>query len=113
MDDKVNSVGSLLENATEFGKTSYELFKLKALDKTSELASLFFSHLLVILFVFIFIVMINIGIALWLGEMLGKIYYGFFIVAAFYLICGGVLHFFFKQQIKNIVNDSIIKQMLK
>jgi len=113
MDDKVNSVESLLETATEYGKTSYELFKLKTIDKTSELASSFVSHLLVILVVFIFFMMINIGIALWVGEMVGKIYYGFFIVASFYLIWGFVLHFFFKKQIKNFINNTIIKQMLK
>ena len=29
--------------------------------------------------------LVNVGLSLWIGELLGKAYYGFFAVAGFYL----------------------------
>ena len=60
-----------------------------------------------------FTVIINIGIALWLGDILGKAYYGFFVVAGFYALIGGVLHFFMRDFIKKRTCNSLILQMLK
>jgi len=61
----------------------------------------------------LFVLVFNIGIALWLGELLGKSYYGFFIVAAFYLIAAIVLHFFLLRWIKKPMSDLIISQALQ
>jgi hypothetical protein len=60
-----------------------------------------------------FALVLNIGVALWLGELLGKNYYGFFIVAAFYLFTGMVLHFFLHNWIKKPVSNLIITQVLQ
>jgi prolipoprotein diacylglyceryltransferase len=53
------------------------------------------------------------GIALWLGEILGKLWYGFFIVAGFYAATGLVVYFFMREWIKNMVSNFIIKHVLK
>jgi len=50
---------------------------------------------------------------LWLGELLGKSYYGFFIVAGFYALLALIFSIFRKQLIKNPVNNSIIEQVLE
>jgi hypothetical protein len=55
----------------------------------------------------------NLGLALWLGEILGEIFYGFFIVAGFYVITGIVIHFFMHKWFKRIVADYFIKRVLK
>ena len=47
--------------------------------------------------------MLNVGIALWLGDMLGKLHYGFFILAGVYFLIGIIILFFFPRQIKSIV----------
>ena len=47
MEDNAKLFESLLERATEYGKTSYELVKLKALDKTSDVVSSFIPHSIV------------------------------------------------------------------
>jgi hypothetical protein len=83
MEDKINFIEPLFEKAEEYGKTSCELFKLKALDKTTQVISTFVSRGAVVLFLSMFNVIVNIGIALWLGDILGKPYYGFFCVAGF------------------------------
>jgi hypothetical protein len=44
MEENKKLIESLLEKATEYGKTSFELVKLKALDKTSDVVSSFIPH---------------------------------------------------------------------
>jgi hypothetical protein len=112
MEDKIIFIEPLFERTEEYGKTSYELFKLKALDKTAGVLSTFISRGAVVLALTMFIVIVSIGIALWLGDLLGKSYYGFFCVAGFYAIIGGVLYFFMHNKIKKRISNSIISQIL-
>lgn len=112
MEDKLIFIEPLFERAEEFGKTSYELIKLKTLHKTTKVLSTFVSRGLVILILSMFVTILTIGVALWLGDLLGKPYYGFFCVAGFYGIAGVVLYFFLQNQIKKCVSNSIISLML-
>lgn len=104
---------SLLEKGEEFGKTSLELLKLKALEKTSGLASSLVLNGTFIFVISLFLIMGTIGLALWLGDLLGKPWYGFFAVAGFYGLMGFVLYFLLNKWIKRLVGDSIIKHALK
>jgi hypothetical protein len=113
MEDKSKSIESLLERAVDYGKTSYEIVKLKTLDKTSDIVSTIIPHSIVFVLFASFLLFINFGLAIWLGEVLGKTYFGFLVVAAFYLITGLIVHFFFHKRIKNLVWNYIVKQMLK
>ncbi|MCX6320541.1 MAG: hypothetical protein NTX93_01885 [Bacteroidia bacterium] len=113
MEDNKKSVELLLEKATEYGKTSFELVKLKVLDKTSDVVSTFIPHSVVIVLIGSFTLFLNLGLAFWLGEILGKIFYGFFVVAGFYVITGIVVHFFMHKWLKKVVGNYFIKQVLK
>ena len=113
MEDNKKLVELLLEKITEYGKTSYELVKLKALDKTSDVVSTFIPHSFVFILIALFMLFLNLGLAFWLGEILGKIFYGFFVVAGFYVIAGIVIHFFMHKWLKKVVGNYFIKQVLK
>jgi ABC-type uncharacterized transport system fused permease/ATPase subunit len=113
MENSAKLVESLLERAVEYGKTSYELVKLKALDKTSDVVSSFVPHTIVFVLITSFLLFLSLGLAFWLGEILGNICYGFFVVAAFYGIAAAVLHFFMHKWIKKLVCNYFIKQVLK
>src|SRR4051812_48779682 len=80
------NIESLFETIKDYGQTNIDLVKLKAADRASDIISSLVSNFLVLLALTMFIVILNIGIALLLGELLGKNYYGFFVLAAFYLI---------------------------
>ena len=41
MEDKVNLLEPLLEKVEAYSKTSFELIRLKALDKTADVAAMF------------------------------------------------------------------------
>lgn len=112
MEEKTSFIEPLFARAEEFGKTSIELLKLKAIDKSAGVVSTIVSRGTAVLFLTMFIVIVNIGAALWLGDILGKSYYGFFCVAGFYGIIGGIIYFFMHNTIKKRVSDSLIIQML-
>lgn len=106
-------IESLFEKAEAYAKTTYDLSKLKVLETTTQVAATLVSRLSVIIMFSLFTIVLSIGIALLLGESLGKIYYGFFIVAAFYLVAGIVFHFFLRKWIKRPLSELIIKQSLQ
>ncbi|MDQ3142421.1 MAG: hypothetical protein M3Q56_09275 [Bacteroidota bacterium] len=113
MDDNATAIESLFEKAEDYGKTSIELFKLNAIDKSAEIISSLVEKLVIFLVLALFVLVVNIGIALWLGEILGKTYYGFFIISAFYGLLALILHLFRHEWIKYPVSNSIITKMLK
>ncbi len=113
MENIVDSFESLLERAAEYGITSYELVKLKTINKTSDVVSSLIPHAVVFLILMSFLLFLSLGVAFWLGEIFGNMFYGFFVVAAFYGIIGLVLHFFMHDQIKKKISDYIVKQALK
>ena len=113
MENPASQLESLFEKAESFGLTTYELSKLKALETATKVVTPMVSGLAVIAMVAIFILLLSTGVAFWLGGLLGQIYYGFFIVAAFYLLVSFVLHFFLQKWIKKPLSDSIISQALQ
>lgn len=112
MEDTAKLIESLLERTVEYGKTSFELVKLKAVDKTSDVVSTLIPHTIVIVLIASFLLFVNLGLAFLLGEILGNIYFGFFVVAAFYGLSAIVLHFLMHKRLKKYIGDYIIKQVL-
>lgn len=106
-------IESLIEKGEQYGKTTIELLKLKTLDKSADVASTLISWSIVIVFAVLFFLILNIGVALWIGELLGKSYYGFFAVSGFYALLALIFAIFRKQFIKRPVNNSIITQVLE
>jgi hypothetical protein len=108
MENHAHSIESLVERVEEYGKTNIELYKLKTIDKSADIISSLAAKLTVIVFFTLIFLILNIGIALWIGDLLGKTYYGFFTVAAFYTLVGVLLYAFRDQWIKTPVKNSII-----
>ena len=113
MKDNATPIETLFEKAENFSKTTLELFKLNVIDKTSEVASTLAVQLVLFMVVALFTLIINIGIALWVGEMLGKTYYGFFAIGTFYFLIIIILYAFRNSWIKYPISNSIISQILK
>jgi len=113
METPASQLESLFEKAETFGITTYELSKLKALETTVKVVTSLVSRMAVIAMVAIFLFILSTGMAFWLGELLGRIYYGFFVVAGFYMLVILVLHFFLHKWIRKPLRDSIISQALQ
>jgi phosphoglycerol transferase MdoB-like AlkP superfamily enzyme len=112
MKQQENLIESLIEKGEQYGKTTLELIKLKALDKSADVTSTLVSWLIVVVLIVLFFLILNIGIALWIGELIGKAYLGFFAVAGFYGLLALILGVFREKLVKKPVNNSIISQVL-
>jgi len=112
MEKEPNILGSLFEKATEYVDTNVELLKLKAVDKSSDVIVSVISAIVLLLLGLMIIILLNIGIAFWLGHLLGEVYYGFFIVAGFYFLVGLIFHFARHKLLKAPLTDLIIKKFL-
>jgi uncharacterized protein YqhQ len=111
MQNNVTQLESLLAHAEQYNKTSLELLKLKSVDKTADVASSILSSLLMGTVLTVFALILTLAISFWLGDLLGKTYYGFFLVALVYGIIGLVV-FLRYPFIKVRLNNFIILKML-
>lgn len=111
MENQPNNFESLFEKAGDYLETRMELWKLKATQKSSDVISTVAASLISICILMLFIILLNIGLALVLGEWLGKPYYGFLILAGFYLIAGLIFSAFKNKWVKEPVSNSIIKKI--
>ena len=111
--DKELNIDALFEKTTDFIDNKVELIKLQAVDKSSDLISGISSKLILSVMIVFFLMLLNIGLALWIGEELGKTFYGFFIMAGFYLLVGLVFYAFRDKWLKEPLTNYMIKNFLK
>lgn len=108
MEEKATIIESIVGKAQEYTKSSIDILKLKAIDKSSNVLSKIISSLIIIIVVLSIITLVNIGAALWIGELIGSSFLGFFIVAAFYTFIAIILLAFKKSILKKPLKNSLI-----
>jgi hypothetical protein len=113
MTENTTPIATLFERAEDYGKTTLNLLKLNAIDKSADVVSSLVSRLAVVMTVVFSILIVSVGLSLWIGKLLGDTFYGFFIIGGFYAILAILLQVFRHQWLKDPVSNSIIKQMLK
>ncbi len=112
MEDKTTILESLADSAENYGKSSIELMKLKAIRTISETVSSLVADLAIVVITVLFIFILSIGLSLWIGDYLGKPYMGFFVVAGVYLLVTIIFLAGRKQLVKTPVSNSIIRHIL-
>ena len=110
-DEKDSVIEALFERAKDYAETRGDLFRLKAIKKTSEVGSSLISNVIIGFLFSTFLIMFNIGIAFWLGDIFGATHYGFFALAGFYLIVGIIIYANRKKLLKSKIANSIIKKI--
>ncbi len=110
--ETINKIEALGEEALHLAETKMYLWKLKAVDQTAKFASTGVFSICLALLGVLFILMINIGLALWVGEKMGRLYYGFFMVSLFYVLLAVILYIFRKQLIRTPIINFVIKSFL-
>ena len=123
MEDRVNhdedsasiaeNIESLFDSAKEYGKTRIDLIKLRAADKSAEIISSLAAGLVFLIIMIVCFAILSVGLALLLGELLGKSYYGFFILAGFYFIIGLIFLSRKDKWCKGPIADLVIKKIFK
>lgn len=113
MGNTTTAIEILFKKVEDYTRTTIELTKLEVVDKSSDLISSLISRLAIAIVFVMFMLLFNFGLSLWIGEILGNSYYGFFIVAIFYLIVSILIYSFKDQWIKIPVSNYIIAKILK
>lgn len=103
----------LVEKAEEYAKTSFDLYKLKAIDKITDIYSSMLSGIFIATVVIFFLFMVSVGLALYLGELFQSNYLGFFAVAGIYLVLGIIFFVAKEALIEDPLNDYFVKQFFK
>lgn len=111
MEAPPNLIESLFDRIEAYSKTILKLSKFKVLEVVCNVITILTSRLIVLIVMVLFISFLSIGIALYLGDLLEKPYYGFFIVATFYLIVGTILFFYLHKWLKEPIADIMITQL--
>lgn len=101
------TIEQLIEKIEQYGRNRFELYKLKILRLFIELLTSFVTNAAFIgIFSFV-ILMLSIGLALFLGELTGRLSYGFFMLAGFYLLvfiaCRFLLYKCLKVPLANLI----------
>ena len=112
MENKPTNVEELLQKLKDYADVRIDLFKLKSINKVSGFMSSAITMVVITIIFGAVFLCITIGLALWIGGLLGHAYLGFFIMAALYLIIGLVLYSNRKQLIKGKVSNSLIKELI-
>ncbi len=113
MEDYARLFETLLERVADYFKTTVELVKLKAVEKITDLISSLIPHAFIIGIIISTLLFLNIGLALWLGDVLGTIYYGFLAVGVFHGFLALCFRLFFYKALKRRYSNKIIKKLLK
>lgn len=111
METTTDKLETFYNKIEEYVKTNIDLAKLIVLEGITNVVSTLIARISVVLLFTLFVFIISIGVSLALGDMLGKLYYGFFIVSAFYLVAGILLHTYLHRWIKKPITDLILKQV--
>lgn len=111
MENKESLLETLFEKFEAYAKTSLDLLRLKTISKITDAVLSIVSKLIFFIALLFVTILLSIGLSLWIGEIIGKSYLGFFIVAAFYVLVAFILHYF-PNVVKSQVKDAIIVNML-
>jgi hypothetical protein len=112
MENDPTVVEEIFYKLKDYGETSLDLLKLKAINKVSGLTSNLIVSIVLISLLFLVLMCISIGFALLIGVWLGNAYWGFFIIAAFYIIIGLALFAGRKKTLKEPISNMIIKELI-
>lgn len=112
MDTPKNNIEALFANVGEYVENKTELWKLKAIDKASDVVASLAEKIIVYFLAGIFFVLFSIGLALLIGYWLGQNFWGFFILAGVYGIAGFIIHVSRNKLIKSPITNGIIQKFL-
>lgn len=103
----------LMDRAEQFAMTNIQLYRLKAIDKVTDVFSSVAAGVVILIIITFLLITLSIGTSIWLGEIFGKMYLGFFAVAGFYALLAIILVVMRKQVLEVFFNNYIVNQIFK
>jgi hypothetical protein len=113
MDSITTNIELLYKKAKDYADINMELIKLNSIDKIADVLSSLVSRIVIFMFVVMFVLLVNIALSLYLGELLGKDYLGYAVVAVIYLLLIIVINSSKDALIKTPLTNLVIAKLLK
>jgi hypothetical protein len=113
MANQEDDIDILLSDAGDFVETKATLWKLKAVESLADVSGELAMGLGMIVIGTLVAVILSIGMALLIGEWIGKSYYGFFIVGGIYGIAGLICFVRRDRWMKDPFSNMLIRKILK
>lgn len=113
MKDKAMIVEQLFGKVESYVKTTLELYRLKAIDKITDVFATIASSIIIGVIIALCFILLSVGLALYLGSILGKNYYGFFALAGVYGVIAVLMVVNKRKWIEIHLNNFLIKQIFK
>lgn len=107
MESRSTLFDPLFQRIEQYGKSNYDLVKLKTIDKSADVISALCGRLIILLTGFLGLITFSTGVSLLIGYYLGVTAYGFFFVTGFYILIALIL-WGFSPSIKTRIYNSII-----
>lgn len=111
MESRTN-IEDLVEKFKDYLETRYTLLRLKSINKLSKIVSTLVTSLVLMILFFIIVLFLSIGLSLYIGDLLGKSYYGFFIIGGVYFIIGLIFYYSRDKVIKEPISNRLIKDLI-
>ncbi|MEO8110997.1 MAG: hypothetical protein ABI594_13225 [Ginsengibacter sp.] len=112
VEDKPTGLEELFTKLKDYAETRIDLVKLITINKVSGFVSIVISMIILLMILLTTVLCVSIGLSILIGQLLGAIYYGFFIMAGLYLIIGLVLYAKRGNILKGPVSNRLIKEMM-
>lgn len=113
MSEIKSSIELLLADLRDYADTRMALMKLKAAEKSSALAGRFIAGLALAVSLILFFSFVSIGLAMLLGQWLGKPWLGFIILGFVYLLMGLLVWKARRKLIQQPVMNGIIQELFE
>lgn len=112
MEDQ-SKIQQIFHHVENYISTTIELYKLKAYQKVAQIATTVITSVLMGFFGVLFLIFVSIGLAVYLGEVMGRMHYGFMIVAGIYLVLAIIVYALSKKVLKDKFNTMIVRKIFK
>jgi len=113
MEDQQQDIDILLSDAGDFIETRTTLWKLKAIESLVDVSGELVAGLGMIVMTSFVVIIFSIGLALLIGDWLGKGFYGFFIIGGIYGIVALVIYARRNRWLKDPFSNMLIRKILK
>ena len=113
MEDQQQDIDILLSDAGDFIETRTNLWKLKAVESLVDVSGELVSGMGMIVISSFVVIIFSIGLALLIGDWLGKSFYGFFIMGGLYGIAALVIYARRGRWLKDPFSNMLIRKILK
>lgn len=112
MENENTKVEELFYKLKDYGENTITLLKLKAINKVLKFSSTVIVSVFSLVLLFLILICISIGLSLLIGQWLGHVYWGFFIMALVYIIIWLILFLSKKKILDEPIKNKLIKELI-